>query len=73
VSRAIAKQILDEKKGLATGQPEIDVADSPHFFRSGVVDEYGPSLQPAIYRPQTLSVRQSMSVSCARAQISIGS
>jgi hypothetical protein len=28
MSKAIAKQIHDEKQGLATGQPEIEIADS---------------------------------------------
>ena len=41
MSKAIAKQILDEKQGLATGQPEIEVADSLSTFLSSTFDEPG--------------------------------
>jgi len=39
MSKAIAKQILDEKQGLANGQPEIDVADSLFTFCTSTFDE----------------------------------
>jgi len=38
-SRSRSPRILDEKQGLATGQPEIKIADSPHFYRIVLPDE----------------------------------
>jgi hypothetical protein len=39
MSRAIAKQIHDEKQGLAMGQPEIEVADSLFNSYMSFIDE----------------------------------
>ena len=39
MSKAIAKRILDEKQGLANGQPEIEVADSLFLLDAQRLDE----------------------------------
>ena len=37
--RVITKRILDEKSGLAQGQPKIEIADSLHFCQVATPDE----------------------------------
>ena len=39
MSKAIAKKIHDEKQGLATGQPEIEIADSLSNSWNPILDE----------------------------------
>ena len=39
LKKVIVKQILDEKRGLAIGQPEILVACSVHFSSIVILDE----------------------------------
>jgi len=48
MSKAIAKQIHDEKQGLATGQPEIEIADSLSNSWNPISDE---SDQTRLSRP----------------------
>ncbi len=38
-----SQRILDEKQGLANGQPTIHIADSLHFYQTVFLDEhFGP-------------------------------
>ena len=45
-NQVITKRILDEKQGLATGQPEIEVAVSLRFSANPSLDEAQTRAQP---------------------------
>ena len=52
-TRSLRSEILDEKPGLAEGQPTICLADSPFILRTIALDESDSPASRDIARPHT--------------------